>query len=255
MFYSLNSFSPYKVNQGALDGGGGGFADTTSLLYDGVDDYQDVSPFSTIDSLQKVSWSMWVKVNSLSTQMFFSSYHSGGWVSLGYLSSAGEVIANIQGSGSNWTRTNTGAITVGSWHHVCFVYDETINRYQKLKIYVDGVRNNSSNFYAGSLPTGTTMFIGSNSSGANNLDGNLNEFAIWGGTALSSIEVNEVYNLGTANDLKTLPTAPNPTNWYRSENALWLGGAYYQTSDEMGNGAKLISRNMVEASRVNDVPT
>ena len=50
---------------------GGGFADTQSLLYDGVDDRQEGMSWSTIDGSVALTVSMWVKVNSLSATQYF----------------------------------------------------------------------------------------------------------------------------------------------------------------------------------------
>ena len=239
------------------------FADTTSLLYDGVDDYQETTSWSTLDGANEFTISLWVKINSLvKTNRLLGGYEIGTASNL-YMNvySSGQMQCWSGGAGSNYTRTNVGAITSGIWHHIVFRLLPTSvepNRYNRQRIFIDGVVNhNSSNYSNGPIPNGTTLGIGANYNYSNvaffyPTNGNINEVAIWD-SYLTDAQILEVYNNGSANDLKTLPTAPSPTNWYRSENANWLGG-YYETADEMGNGAKLSSRNMAEASRVNDVP-
>lgn len=240
------------------------WADTTSLLYDGIDDYQDTSTWSTLDGANEFTISLWVKINSLvGTNRLLGGYEIGTASNL-YMNvySNGQMQCWSGGSGSNYTRTNVGAITSGIWHHIVFRLLPTSvepNRYNRQRIFIDGVVNhNSSNYSNGPIPNGTTLGIGANYNYSNvaffyPTNGNINEVAIWD-SYLTDAQILEVYNNGSANDLKTLPTAPNPTNWYRSENANWVGGSYYSTSDEMGNGAKLLTRNMAEASRVTDVP-
>jgi len=234
--------------------------DIVSFEYDGIDDYMETtSTFNTIDNLSHASWSCWVKVNNFdSTQIIWQSRTaSATQVQLLVLSGAdaGKLYVTMCCSGANWVKTNN-VLTIGAWHNITVVYDETINRYIKIKIYIDGVRSNASNFYLGTLGTGDMLFLGHNaiSSATFQFDGNIDEMAIWT-SSLTQDQVNEIYNLGFANDLTTLPTAPAPANWWREENASWIGGAYWEMNDEMGTGLKIRSRNTwSEAQRVDDVP-
>ena len=239
-----------------------GFADTQSLLYDGIDDYQDTSAWSTIDGSTHFTISFWLKLNSMSTtSRVLFGYESGTNVNLYIMVLAtGRVDVWSGGNSSNWTRGAVGGITLNNWHHIVMRLDRsTGSRYTMQKIFIDGVQSvGSSNYFGGTIPNGTTLGVGANYNYSHPAwfqptSGNINELAIWGSNALTDAQILEVYNSGSANDLTALPTAPSPTNWYRSENANWLG-SYYETADEMGNGAKLMSRNMAEASRVNDVP-
>jgi len=206
---------------------------------------------------------MWVKLDSMtSASRLLSGYETGTAVNL-YMNvnTNGQMQCWSGGAGSNWSRTNVGAITTGIWYHIVFRLLPTSvesNRYARQRIFINGVVNhNSSNYYGGTIPNGTSLGVGANFNYTHPayfypISGNINELAIWD-TYLTDVQILEVYNGGAANDLKTLPTAPIPTNWYRSENANWLG-SYYETADEIGNGAKLISRNMSQSARVNDVP-
>jgi hypothetical protein len=266
MYYSNNAYSLFRINSAVLDSGGAPFSDTTSLLYDGVDDYQDTSAWSTIDGLDEFTISAWMKFDNLSNfYMPIVGYETGTSQNLyWYVKTNGQLQVWSGGNSANWTRTNTGAITSGVWLHILMrLLPLSIepNRYLRQRVFIDGVMNhNSSNYNGGTIPNGTSLSIGANPNNTNpvffrGMNGNINEVAIWN-TALTDPQILEVYNGGSANDLANLPTAPGPTNWYRSEHATWYptGSGYYETADEMGNGAKLVTRNMAQASRVNDVP-
>jgi len=239
------------------------FADTTSFLYDGVDEYQSTSAWSTIDGTGEFTISMWIKLDSIASPTRLISGYTGTGTAVNlYLNvgTDGMIEGWSGGSGVNWSRSLVGAITTGIWYHVILrLHPPGISRYQRQRIFINGeISNGGSNYYGGTIPNGTTLGVGANYNYSHlaylyPTSGNINEVAIWN-TYLSDAQILEIYNGGTANDLRTLPTAPIPTNWYRSESANWLG-SYFETADEMGNGAKLISRNnMAEASRVNDVP-
>ena len=244
-------------------GGGGGFVDTTSLLYDGIDDYQESSAWSTIDGTGEFTVSMWIKLDSIASPTRLISGYTGAGTAVNLYINVGTdgMIEGWSGpSGTNWTRSVAGAITTGVWYHIALrLHPPGISRYSRQRILIDGVvSNGGSNYYGGTIPNGTTLAVGANYNYSHPAyfyptSGNINELAIWN-TYLTDTQILEIYNEGTANDLKTLPTAPSPTNWYRSENANWVGGSYYSTSDEMGNGAKLLTRNMAEGARVTDVP-
>jgi hypothetical protein len=237
------------------------FKDTTSFLYDGVDDYQDASSWSTIDGSSGFTISMWIKLTSMTNYTrLLSGYETGTSVNL-YMNVNPNGMMEVWsgGSSSNWSRSVIGAITLNTWHNVVMRLDEpSVSRYLRQRIFIDGVVNHSSsNYYGGTIPNGTTLGVGANPNNTNPIylyptTGNINELAIWGSDILTDAQIqNDIYNGGSATNLSALSTPP--TNWYRSENAIWQG-SYYTTSDEMGNGAKLLTRNMSEASIVNDVP-
>jgi len=232
------------------------WADTTSMLYDGFDDYlQNSSTFDTLDSNTQFSISVWVKINSLHNGFVFHSSDSAGTGTQAYiyLRNSGRVDVFSGGSGSNWTRSTIN-LAVGSWYHIVMTLDQTqASRYNMQKIYINGIRAGTSNYFGGNMGDGLILNIGRQyNTGSNYLDGLLDELSIWSGHSLSQAEVTGIFNGGIANDLNNVNTPP--TSWYRTENGIWSGSEWTLT-DEMGNGTDLISRNMVEANRTTDVPT
>ena len=231
------------------------WADTTSMLYDGFDDYlQNSSTFNTLDSNTQFSISVWVKMNSLHNGFVFHSSNpagTGAQVYM-YLRNNGRVDVFSAGSSSNWTRSTTNLVA-GSWYHIVMTLDQTqSSRYNMQKLYINGIEGDTSNYFGNNMGAGNILNIGRNFTGSSYLDGLVNELAIWSGHPLSQTEVTEIYDGGTANDLKNVNTPP--TSWYRTENGTWSGSEWTLT-DEMRNGTDLTSRNMIEANRTTDVPT
>lgn len=264
MFYTNSSYSQYRVNAPALNGAGPtppSFADTTSWFGDGVDDHLlSSSDFRSIDNGTQFSWSFWFKLDSIvpnqtlirlntntSTQGFHVLFLGGTSLQLR---------AFVEGSSANWTLSGTGSVKqINKWYHVCVTLDNTTgNRYNMLKIYLDGVYQGTSNFFAPNMGTGTNLSFLANVDGSLPANANIDEVACWGqGNVLTASQVLEIFNQGLANDLNNLPTTPQPTNWWRSETATWNGFAW--TLNDVNASFEMRSQNMIEANRENDVPS
>ena len=259
MFYSNSAYSLYKVNVAPLQTSS---FDLTSYAYDGLDDYQETNAWNTIDNASEFTISLWVKVNSLATtQAILRGYETGTAVNMYMnINTDGKIEVWSGGSGSNWTRSVVGAVTVGQWYHVVMrLADPTVNRYYRQKIFINGVwSSGGSNYNGGTIPSGTTLGVGANYNYSHPAyfyptNGNINELAIWGSNALTDAQIVELYNNGKASNLNALPTAPAPTNWFRSESGIFK--TQWSTPDGIGSPMLLTSRNMGLASRVSDVPT
>jgi len=226
-----------------------------SFLLDGTDDYMVTSPFSTLDGATYLSMSFWVKLDSLSTTQYFirSTEDVYSYQTAIYVTSTGMIQANIANNGANFTRSATGAITVGNWHHVVVTLDNTINRYLKLKIFVDGTQSvGVSNFYNAVIGNGVDLYIGSSDTPSFFLDGNMDEVSIWGNHTLTPSEISTLYNNGTPTNLDDFSTPPQ--NWWRmGEDSTW-DGSNWSIPDKIGSNT-LNSVNMGFSGRTTDVPT
>ena len=240
---------------GAQGGGGSSFSDTTSFSYDGVDDkLESQTTFTSVDGQGYVGISLWIKIPdvSLTTEPIIRINNSvSGYSFYAFVRTNGVIDASCV-SQSSYTRTNTGAITDNTWHHVFFRLDFSLSRYLILRIFVDGVLNHSvSNFSSlASFPSNSsTMFISNNGSTAY-ANVYVNELAFY--TSGDDTLPNEIYNSGSANNLDD--NTYTPIVWYRSENATWNGREWIVT-DKKANGVNLLSFNMAEDNREQDVPT
>lgn len=250
---------------GILASGGTQFVDETSFLFDGVDEtIQNPSGLSNqYNTIQadpgmgaNIKWtvSFWLKCNTLSTNhtLYYITDSNGSLVQYLIVQSSGRLQAFLAGSGSNWTRSATGAITTGTWFHIAMVYNGTNGRYTRQKIYVNGSTSGSvSNFYSANHAQSANLYLGSRDGQTGYLNGLINEFSVFYGTALTMAEIVTLYNNGKATNLNDFTTSP--TNWYRSENAVW-NGTIWTMPDDKANGPNIESVNMQQTSLKNDVP-
>ena len=229
------------------------FSDTTSFEFDGTDDrFVSQSSFQSLDGETWVGISFWLKIPNVSSSnktIIKINNSVSGYSFLLFVRTNGTIDVST-GIGSSYTRSNTGAITSNTWHHVFVRLDGALGRYSALRVFVDGVNNLSgSNYFGGGFKNNSsTMFIANNgSTGYANCY--VNELAFY--TNGDDTLPNEIWNGGTANNLDD--NTYTPLVWYRSENATWDGSQWTMT-DEKSTGSDLVSNNMVEGNRVNDVP-
>ena len=235
-------------------GGTPAFSDTTSFLYDGIDDYMEsTSTFDTLDGLTDWTISFWIKPTTLiGHNVIFKLDNGSGYLFLFIRNGTGQLDASFN-VGSSFTRS-TSNLVVGTWTHVALQFNGSSiesNRYLQFKIYINGVNASASNFSgAATLPNATSLLLLGTNGVTPTGDYNLNELAFFDNGSVNPIDL---YNGGSAGDLSQLATPP--VNWFRSENANWIASTYWEMVDEMGTGKKIKSRNTwSEASRVPDVP-
>ena len=243
-------------------GGTPAFSNVNSFLFDGIDEYlQGTSTYSELDGLNKATWSIWVKPINTGVDVIFHNPRDTTSQNSQFLlwMYEGARIDFSLDSSSKYLRGDISQITFGAWNHimVCVDFTQVLNA-DKGRIFVNGVDattlvNIASNpqIFANAS---NSLHLGEDANGYQSpYGGNLDEFAIWAGTDQRA-NVSEIYNGGVPNDLNTLPTAPQPTTWFRmGENATWNGSVWTMT--DVNGGYINTSANMVEATRTTDVPT
>ena len=202
------------------------FTNTKSIELDGVDDFVDASSsISTISSDNEGTFSVWFKPNSLlsnhniitlSDNNRTDRYLIFGWSSPSFLNNVFVQMRNGNSNTGFLLQTDTSPLTVGVWTHLALVQDGV-----SAKIYVNAVEvpqtfliaNNDqkwlNDFSINEFNIGKLVM----SSGSFNFtDGNLDEFAYFS-SALSSTDIETIYNSGVPNNLNDLSTPP--IIWYR----------------------------------------
>lgn len=128
-----------------------------------------------------------------------------------YLDSGGTLLCRV-GSG---TATNSGIVLKDdNWHHVVLANDASLNNHS---LFIDGVFAASG--LSGSSTNAYDILLGSrrvsgNTGSTENYNGYMDEVAFFDKT-LSGVEVNEIYDGGTPNDLLTITAGSNLITWYR----------------------------------------
>ena len=236
-------------------GGTPAFTNTLSTTFDGTDDFcETASTYSELNTNTKATWSVWLKPNLGGTYVISrvsSSTSASAFVYQFVIVASGEVFMQI---GDTTRRARTGSTTLadGVWSHILVCYDGTLANGSKTRIFINGIDATS---------TDSTTATSLNSSGFGLqlgrrdmsptyfYSGFMDEIAIWSGTD-ESANVSEIWNGGLPNDLNNLPTAPNPTTWYRMGD-----GDTYPTILDKNGSANLTMTNMSSANFVTDVPT
>lgn len=231
------------ITGGGPSVGGGGSTPYTNLYsaeYDGVDDYIATnSTYSALDGQTKASFSVWVKPISGAPALKFIFQIGKGSTALYsqcnfYLYEGVRIDFSVD-SGSYYGRGNISAITYGSWNHILVTIDFAAN--PEFKIYVNGadetVGDNMTSRTAFATAT-DELYIGESKTGQYNpFKGNIDEFAIWAGTTLTSGDAVTLYNSGTPTDLSTFSTPPS--NWWRMGDN--NGGTGTVLSDAIGSAS------------------
>jgi hypothetical protein len=220
----------YRYNSGLVIGAGGGapFANTSSLSFDGVDDYLNLGRVTSLEGATNFSLSMWVKPTSYAgLHMLFGRFFSGTDFIYAYTDNVfGYIYFSISNGQTSYPRVNTSSrIDLNTWGLLTFVYDGAeVGNLNKAKIYINGVlaaTTTTAALIPSSLSTDTTDFQIAQRSGLPNtpMAGGIDEVSLYD-YSLSASEVTDIYNLGTPTDLSLLATPP--LHWYRNgDNGSW----------------------------------
>ena len=233
------------------------FTNTKSVRFDGVDDFCETSAnYSELDGQTKATISFWIQPPStiVDLQIISATIKNSAAANHQFqitLSTSG-VITFSKDATSRFIRANSTPLNLNAWNHVMYCIDTSQGiGSQRGKVFINGVESTSSTTVSGTFATSTgALYIGANENGQyNNLEGAIDEFAIWSGTDQRA-NVSEIYGGGVAVDLNNLATAPSPTTWYR------MGDAdTFPTLQDTNGSADLTMTNMTSGNIVTDVPT
>jgi hypothetical protein len=273
-FYSISSYSPFKINSNVLTPGVlpprpvPPFSLDNSFRFTNSQGASSSTPkeflegsnvYSELDQEYSFAVSLWVKFDLVSRQqsLFFipSSLTNSGNPQFQITMESNQIRARYR-SGQYIVRSNIDLLTWNTWTHILVTRDQTRPSGSRAKIFINGVDETLTDG-TGSWNPAFSDSVGAITMGrnaiANNQQfaGNMTEVSVYKQDMASF--VSEIYNGGVPNDLNSLPTAPQPTTWFRmGENAEW-NGTLWNLQDVI-NAVSLDSSLMVEANRVTSVP-
>jgi hypothetical protein len=193
-----------------------------AFSFDGVDDYVDIADNPSLN-LQMLSLEAWINTPAGSVgverHIFARSGSSGLFgYELAVSASAdsnrnGRIRFENNGGASSISGTilfgNT-AVNDGQWHHVVATYDGAIS-----KIYIDGqLDTQTSKSITLNYESNSHLFIGTRAHSPEPFSGLIDEPSIYS-RALSAIEIQAIYNSGSAGKCATC--APRLTSWWQGE--------------------------------------
>ena len=195
---------------------GSSFSNLKSIALDGVDDFVTMGNPLSLQFTNTVSMSAWFKTtDTTSTQVIIGkeAITSGNRSYMLYYSGTGgsftiKFLIFTSGSANNQA-VSTSTVTDGNWHHVLGVNDGS-----NLKIYIDGVLEDTNVGGGGAIQSSTAdFFIGrrGNSSSSNReyWNGSIDEVAVWNSD--QSANASAIYGSGVPTSLSTY----SPLSWWR----------------------------------------
>jgi len=238
-----------------LNAQGSSFASTNSFTFDGNTDYIDCGNGASLQITGALTLSAWVKMSSTSgqSQDCIISKDNGStqrsYTLWGKTSFSSSPIAYIWNGGTNYNVQATTNIEDDNWHHVMLVYVPSTS----LNIYIDGVLEGSNTTsIPSSINNASQNFnIGRFGNGTFELNGNIDEVAIWDSD--QSAAATTIYNGGLPNDLTSL----SPLSWWRMGDAATWTGRNWDLIDQGSGGNNGFSDTLPAppAQPSTDVPT
>ena len=239
------------------------FADTNSFQLDGATDcFAGSTSYTELANETKATFSFWIKPSSSGVILSVGRASSTpSYSQFMIILSGNSMLLFMNDTLSNYRRYgNFTSIPLGVWQH--FIVSVDLTNADKAKMYQDGVEATS---YTKNLALVTSfnsspssLYIGKNALGYSTpFGGNIDEVSIWKSESLrSASDVAEIYNGGLPNDLNNLPTAPQPTTWFRmGENATWNGSKFVMTDVNGGYVNTSIGITPSDPNPTTDVPT
>jgi hypothetical protein len=229
--------------------GSSSFSNTQSIELDGIDDYVETN--FNADNFSLLSVSAWIKATNpqFDYNAIISNHYRNDTAPyfqfVCRIDNNGKLQYRIGNSSSSiFNVISTTTVRDNSWHHFVGTYNGST-----LKIYIDGVLENTASANGNLYTTGNKTSIGGVidvTSGSeiinNNFLGNIDEVSIFN-TELSASDVTSIYNGGVPNDISSLL----PLSWWRFE-----GSGTTATDSGSGGNNGTLQNGVIRST---DVPT
>ena len=236
--------------------GGGGFENTLSTSFNGVDEtIRFGNAFSYTNNLSVFCW---ISTGNLaSNTALFSKWNAGitqrSWAI--WLTAGGKLRVAVSADGGttnqkDYTNNAAGTVENNGWHLVGFTFASNV-----LKLYVDGAEvttSKGSDPIVNSIHAGTTdIWMGKDRNFSYSyFPGSVDETSVWTGTVLSGADVTTLYNGGLPTDLSGLSLDGTLSHWWRLGDGDDATTAYDQVASADGT-----LFNMDASNYTTDVPT
>jgi len=202
---------------------GGGFE------FPGVDGKNHIEipdPKNAVDALtESFAISMWVKINTRGTNQRMFSYEGGGKRNIVFevnhgVGDVGRIVYTVGGQCCNWADAEAvDKITDSKWHHVVGIFnskDDVLLTFTDGKIGQKKCMGNPGDCKqpADAAPDGTPLVIGSRPAGTGNLDGMVDDIALFN-RGLTKVEILEIRDSGLERTLAISPKGKLAAVWGR----------------------------------------
>ena len=259
-----NSWSPETNLTGA--GATPSYQNEYSFQFDGIDDYIDCnSAAGYVSGDNEGTISLWINPDDIVSNQtiisFTASSQTRRFLNMGLNGSLGfyvEMKTSITSSTGFFVYADVNPFSIGTWTHLAIVQDGV-----SPQLYVNGVAisqtflvSASDHKWINDMSGFDTINIGrwfQSGVNQNYFDGLIDEVSYFS-SALSSTDIETIYNNSVPNNLNELSTLP--TIWYRmGEAATFDGIRDWNLVDQGTGGNDAVTQNIAETERVTDVPT
>ena len=228
-------------------GGGSGFINTKSILFDGIDDNADTGITNT--GTNDISVSCWIKttetfVYTLSRCAFGGRSNIGGTnYTLGRLGSEFTAPDDMKVRLNN--TYGTTKLNDGDWHNIVYTYNFTT---KEVKAYVDGNTTAEATITFAPWNTNYQIAIGWNGFDAGYyFEGNVDECAYFT-RVLGASDITEIHNSGAPGDISGMSDL---ISWWRMGDEIT---AWNNMPDQMGGVDAIVVNEIESVMVVPDVP-
>jgi len=150
----------------------------SALSFDGVDDSAVVLVTDLLNSVNAITVTAWVKIESTANLRYFITVSNNDWALFQDVSNDIGLAISLPA-----TASASATITTGNWVFIAGTFDGT-----DIKFYVNGVLEDTTN-HPGTLPAGNDLQLGA--FGTDYWAGSLDEIRIYN-RVLSASEINDV---------------------------------------------------------------
>lgn len=227
------------------------WANTYSLVFDGVNDYVDIGDNFNKDRLDPWTMSFWYRPRIVTSQQTIYSKRAASGIGLELkMLSNGRLDITLMNSGSNYIRVQmTYSLLPQTWYNVVMTYDGSSTA-AGVKLYLNTQSQTLSvvaNTLTATILTTQVAYLGQLAN-SNFLDGHLDEVSFWN-AVLTAGQVEEIYNSGRPGDLSSHTALASLVHHWRMGDA----ATFPTVADQIGavNGTMT---NMTEASIVTEIP-
>jgi len=187
------------------------FTVSRNWIFDGVNN--QVSTSAILPGTGAFTIAMWVRRNDLAGQQILLTNLTGSGIDI-RINSANTMRFRTDNGGFNNLTSNTNLDSNSVWYFLVFTRAANGDK----RIYINGVVDAStSNDGSLDVDNAATTFIGVSPSSSDFLSARMVQASVWLGSALTPLQISELYNLGSPIDLINTFTGPNPNRWYRAE--------------------------------------
>lgn len=228
-----------------------------ALTLDGVDDYINLGPMTSIEAMTQFTFEAWVQPLSIATdnERIFSKRLSNNnriEISLGTLQTLKVFINN---GISELVETPNNSVLINQWNHIAVVFDGTQPQSNRLKVYVNGIEQSvTGTISATTTPSGIgSAHIGNRSDNSNkNSNIIIDEIRLWDiartGEAVRKnmhLTVNDCDNSGLVRYYQLNESSGTVLSDYmNNSDATLIGGNFNNSDVNVGNSASSIHQEI-----------